>query len=88
MTPLSRRLQKLEALMQRNRGFNIWDAYRAALARLTVRECDLVNEVLGRRASPDEEAHRVALSRFDAAYAEAAVEFRLPFTLTAADFLL
>ena len=73
--------------MQGSRGFNIWDAYRAARTQLTVRESDLVYEVLGRRASPDEEAHRVALSRFDAAYAEVAVELRLPF-LTAADFLL
>jgi len=53
-----------------------------------MRDCELVNEVMGRRASPDEESHQAALGRFDAAYAEAAAELQAPIVLTAADFLL
>lgn len=88
MTLLSRRLQKLEAAMNWGRGLDIWGVYRTALTKLTIRDCELVNEVMGRRASPDEETHQAALGRFDAAYAEAAAELQAPIVLTAADFLL
>jgi hypothetical protein len=88
VTPLSRRLQRLESVLERRQGLDIWGVYGAALARLTVRDCDLVNEVLARRASPDEDPHQAALSRFDVAYAEAAAELRAPIVLTVADFLL
>jgi hypothetical protein len=88
MTPLSKRLQRLEAAMKWGRGLDIGVVYRAALTKLTARDGDLVAEVLGRRASPDAETHHAALSRFDAAYAEAAAELQVPIVLTAADFLL
>jgi hypothetical protein len=88
MTSVSRRLRKLEAVIGQNRGFNITEVYDAALAKLTAHERVLVSDVLERRVNIEEEAHRPALHRFDAAYVAGADELGSPIRLTADDFLL
>ena len=90
MHPLSRRLKKLERIVNTSASdFNFDELQRVALKKLSLPDGHLVREVLKGRDLPGFiEAHGIVWGRWGTALSETIDELRFPSKISAGDLLL